>query len=129
MHYMGCGARTTDRRPRRLLVVLAQLALVAGLVVACTDAESPGLSSDQAKDAELVTGQQVYLDKCARCHGDAGGGGAGPKLADGRVVKDFPDPEAQAEVVRNGRGSMPAWEGKLTDAEIDAVVRYTREVL
>jgi mono/diheme cytochrome c family protein len=109
--------------------MVAHLCLAAVLLPACTDAESPGLSGDQAKDAELVTGQQVYLDNCARCHGNAGGGGAGPKLADGRAAKDFPDPDAQAELVRDGRGAMPAWDGKLTDAEIDAVVRYTREVL
>ena len=36
---------------------------------------------------------------------------------------------AQAEVIRDGRGAMPAWEGTLSPAQIDAVVRYTREVL
>jgi mono/diheme cytochrome c family protein len=33
-------------------------------------------------------------------------------------------------VVREGRnGKMPAWEGTLTDEEIEAVVDYEREVL
>jgi mono/diheme cytochrome c family protein len=32
-------------------------------------------------------------------------------------------------VVRQGRGVMPAFGGTLTDAEIDAVVQYTRNDL
>jgi mono/diheme cytochrome c family protein len=107
----------------------ALVVAVALLFTACSSEDTPTLSGEQADDAELVLGQQVYADDCARCHGDAGGGGAGPKLADGNVVDHFPDPAAQAEVIRDGRGSMPAWGSKLTPEEIDAVVRYTREVL
>jgi mono/diheme cytochrome c family protein len=103
--------------------------LAGGLFAACSNQDSPTLSGEQAADPELVLGQRIYDDNCARCHGNAGGGGAGPKLADGKVVEDFPDPAAQAEVVREGRGSMPAWGSKLSADEIDAVVRYTREVL
>jgi mono/diheme cytochrome c family protein len=109
---------------------LVLLVLVAGaLLVACSNEDSPTLSGDQANDPQLVLGEQVYKDNCARCHGNAGGGGAGPKLADGRVARDFPNPEDQANVVRNGRGSMPAWKSKLSEEQIQAVVRYTREVL
>jgi mono/diheme cytochrome c family protein len=119
-----------DPRPlRRLGAIVALLVVTASSVLACTDSKSVELSGDQANDAELVTGERVYQENCARCHGKAGGGGAGPKLADGRVVDDFPDPEAQAVVIREGRGSMPAWNAKLTEEEIAAVVRYTREVL
>jgi mono/diheme cytochrome c family protein len=103
--------------------------LTGALLVACSNEDAAKLSGDQADDPQLVLGEQVYKDNCARCHGNAGGGGAGPKLADGRVVRDFPDPADQAEVVRNGRGSMPAWKSKLSEEQIDAVVRYTREVL
>jgi mono/diheme cytochrome c family protein len=105
------------------------LVFAVAALVSCTDAESPGLSSEQRDDPALVLGEQLYQAHCATCHGNAGGGGAAPKLADGRVERDFPDPAAQEELVRDGFGSMPAWEGKLTDDEIAAVVRYTREVL
>lgn len=113
----------------RVRALVALVLLTGVLLMACSSEDKPGLSGDQADDPQLVLGQQVYLDNCARCHGNAGGGGAGPKIADGRLVRDFPDPESQAEVIRKGRGSMPAWEAKLTAEEIDAVVRYTREVL
>jgi mono/diheme cytochrome c family protein len=114
---------------RRAWALLALVLLTGVLLVACSSEDKPGLSGDQADDPQLVLGERVYVDNCARCHGNAGGGGAGPKLADGRVVRNFPDAADQAEVVRKGRGSMPAWESKLTAEQIDAVVRYTREVL
>jgi mono/diheme cytochrome c family protein len=113
----------------RRAAFVAPLLAAASLLAACSSADKPTLTDAQADDAELVTGEQVYQDSCARCHGEAGGGGAGPKLSDGRVVEDFPEAAAQAEVIRVGRGAMPAWEGTLSPEQIDAVVRYTREVL
>jgi mono/diheme cytochrome c family protein len=112
---------------RRAVAALAALACV--LLGACSNEDAPDMTSEQSSDPVLALGRDVYGDNCARCHGDAGGGGAGPKLSDGKVVEHFPDPAAQAEVIRKGRGAMPAWDSKLTPDEIDAVVRYTREVL
>jgi mono/diheme cytochrome c family protein len=110
---------------------LAVATLVAASVVigACTDTDTPELSGDQANDPELVTGRDIYQADCARCHGGSGGGGAGPKLSGGRVVERFPNVADQEAVVRDGRGTMPAWGNKLSDEEIAAVVRYTREGL
>jgi mono/diheme cytochrome c family protein len=115
-------------RPHRRLFVAVLIS--AGLVVgACTDTDTPELSGDQANDPELVTGRDIYQAECARCHGGSGGGGAGPKLSDGRAVEQFPNAADQEQVVHDGRGSMPAWGSKLSDEEIAAVVRYTREAL
>jgi mono/diheme cytochrome c family protein len=44
-------------------------------------------------------------------------------------VERFPQVADQLELVREGRGTMPAWEGRLSPEQIAAVVRYTREVL
>lgn len=92
-------------------------------------------SSDQgptpaapADDATLVLGQSVYAEQCARCHGSAGRGGSGPRLA-GEVVAAYPDVEDEIALVAGGRRGMPAFGGELSDEEIEAVVRYTREVL
>ena len=76
----------------------------------------------------LVQGRDVYSARCRSCHGSTGGGGTGPRLA-GTVEQLYPDVADQVEVVRDGRRSMPSFGGTLTDAEIEAVVRYTREVL
>jgi mono/diheme cytochrome c family protein len=71
----------------------------------------------------------VIVSRCQTCHGASGGGSVGPKLSDGRVVEQYPDVADQIEVVTEGRGSMPAFGEKLDPDEIEAVVRYTREVL
>jgi len=71
-------------------------------------------------------GADLYAANCARCHGSDGGGGVGPQLSDGQVVAAFPDVEAEIEVVTDGRGSMPAFGDRLSSAEIDQVVAFTR---
>ena len=63
----------------------------------------------------------MYADRCARCHGRAGRGGAGPSLA-GRSI--------DLEVVRRGRRpAMPAFGDDLSDEQLDAVAAYVEKVL
>ena len=106
--------------------------LTAAIVVAgaCTD-EPPEVpvGPDGVPDEVLTLGREVYGTHCVNCHASDGGGGRGPKLAEGAVVEAFPDPGDQAAFIRAGKDVMPAFENRLSDAEIDAVVRYTREVL
>jgi mono/diheme cytochrome c family protein len=100
---------------------------VALLVGACGGDDEPG--RDSTLPAELEEGWDIYVSRCATCHGRDGGGGVGPALADGRVVERYPDIADHLEIVREGRNAMPAWEGELTPEEIEAVVRYEREGL
>jgi cytochrome c oxidase subunit 2 len=104
--------------------------IVAGamstVLTGCVSDEIPEVSAD---DAELVTGREVYARNCVACHGAAGQGGTGPKLSDGAVVERYPDIADHIDIIVNGRNQMPAYGGKLTDDEIEAVVRYNREVL
>ncbi len=72
------------------------------------------------------TGQTIFQTRCATCHGADGGGGFGPALRSGIVVKDFPNPADQAALVSNGRGAMPSFASSLTPKQIAAVVAYTR---
>ena len=100
---------------------------------------------------ELVTGQTVYADNCASCHGANGQGGAGPKLSGGESKLTFKDPAAHTAWVINGSagvkgqaygdadrpggqrgpasGGMPGFGSKLSQEEIDLVVEYEREEL
>jgi mono/diheme cytochrome c family protein len=98
--------------------------LAFGFLGACSSS-TPTASSDP----QLQTGRQVFVARCASCHGPTGGGLVGPKLADGAMVAKYPDPAAQRAVIANGRNAMPKWSGLLSDEEIDAVLRYTREGL
>ncbi|GIW25110.1 c-type cytochrome [Meiothermus sp.] len=65
------------------------------------------------------TGQQVYLSKCAACHGAQAQGGIGPRLQGNPIRKV---PEAVREIVLKGRGQMPAV--PLNEAELAALLQY-----
>ncbi len=101
------------RAPVATIVLLGALAFGA----ACGGKSEPNVAPQpkgkQAHDAELVTGRQVFVANCQRCHGPRGQGLAGPRLA-GVVTSSFPNMQNEINVVTNGYGAMPAWNGKLT---------------
>jgi mono/diheme cytochrome c family protein len=78
-----------------------------------------------------ATGADVYKAKCANCHG-ADGSAATPV---GKAMKVLPFKDAamlkasDAQFItstKDGKGKMPAYAGKLTDAQIDEVTAYIR---
>ena len=76
-------------------------------------------------------GAAVYKAKCAMCHA-ADGSGMTP-MGKSMKLRDLRSPEVQKQsdaeltkVTADGKGKMPAYKGKLTDAEIAAVVAHMR---
>lgn len=76
-------------------------------------------------------GEQIYKTKCASCHG-ADGAGATPA---GKATKAraFCSEEVQKEtdeewttIIVKGKNKMPAYDKKLTDAEVKDVVAHIR---
>jgi mono/diheme cytochrome c family protein len=68
-------------------------------------------------------GRDVYTEHCAPCHGERlNATGAAPdlKLLRAERKAHFDD------IVRNGKGQMPAWEGMITDEEISQIWAYVR---
>ena len=77
------------------------------------------------------TGEATYKSKCAMCHGADGLGNTPAGKA--MKVRSLKSPEdvkaADAELIRQtkqGVGKMPAYAGKLTDAQVRDVVSYIR---
>jgi cytochrome c oxidase subunit 2 len=112
-------------RSGRVLLASGLLMSAVTMFSACS---SGGSSQAVPSDPVLARGQQIYTQNCASCHGQAGGGGLGPKLA-GLVAKKYPNIADQEAVIANGRSSMPKFSGRLDAAEINAVARYEREFL
>jgi len=106
-------------------VALPVLAAAALALSACAG-DVPAAPAD---DAQLVLGREVYASNCQACHGADGGGATGPRLNDGVMELNYPDPADAFTVIANGKDRMPAFSGKLSDEEIEAVVRFTREGL
>lgn len=71
---------------------------------------------------------ELFAKKCAVCHGKDGKGSAGGlKMG----VKDLSTEgkESEAEIAKdisNGKGKMPAFKGKLTDAEIQSLAKFVK---
>ena len=75
----------------------------------------------------------VFAKNCATCHGKDGQ--AKTFKAKLNHARNLTDAEWQASVsderlfnsITNGRGHMPAWGKKLTEAEINSLVAYVRQ--
>lgn len=96
------------------------------LAAACA---APAPEAPAGADPALDRGRTIWVNQCVSCHGAGGGGGRGSQLNEGKVLERYPFVDDQIELVLGGRGGMPSFAGRLTEADVEAVVRYTREVL
>lgn len=115
----------TRRSTAAAVATLALAALVAPPLTARADSKSPD-------------GKAVYAKSCASCHQANGQGapGAFPPLAknpyvtgDAKKVIGTVLHGLNGQITVNGKsynGSMPAWKGQLSNAEVAAVITYVR---
>jgi mono/diheme cytochrome c family protein len=102
-------------------------ALLAALLFSACHQEKPEILEN--------SGQQIYLARCAVCHGETGQGRPGmyPPLAGSQYV-DGP-PQRLAAIILDGlqgrvgsyNAVMPGWGTILNDAEIAAVMTWLRK--
>jgi mono/diheme cytochrome c family protein len=112
----------------RLGAVLIVLALS---LAACGGGDNGGSSSQPSSSSggtqnASAQGKTVFTSNCKGCHTlQAAGatGSVGPNLDDVR-----PDKATVQRQVENGGGPMPAFKGKLSDAQINAVSTYVSTV-
>ena len=95
--------------------MILRIGMLAGAIVL-------GIAPAGAQSA-ADAGRDVYTEHCATCHGERlNATGAAPDLkllgADQRGRFDA--------IVRDGKGQMPAWDGMITDEQIDQVWAYVR---
>lgn len=117
---------------RRVRLAVAALGLSVAVGVACGGGgatEAPKVPDDAVNAAQLQRGRTIYIANCSQCHGVAGGGGSGPKMTGGAVKRFFPKLDDQINQITNGGATMPAFGGKLSAEEIEAVSQYEREIL
>jgi len=71
-----------------------------------------------------AVGQEIFTGTCAKCHGLAGQGDIGPKIAGSALLAD---PKGLETLLRQGKNKMPAV-GKLwSDAQMKAALAYLKE--
>jgi len=76
--------------------------------------------------AVAQSGADTYKAKCAMCHG-----ADGSKTTMGAKPLNGPDIQKMSEAdliaaITNGKGKMPAYKGKLTDAQIKDVAGFVK---
>ncbi|MFP3908412.1 MAG: c-type cytochrome [Archaeoglobaceae archaeon] len=101
-------ARISKLSPGGLPVLLVLLALLAMATVSAQD------------------GAEIYKENCQRCHADDGMGIRNANFSDPSYWKSTTKRDL-INTVKNGVQIMPAYEEKLTDDEIDAVLEYTSD--
>lgn len=99
-------------------------------VVAYAMSLSP-VTKDAADMSLVADGAVVYADNCSSCHMEDGTGDrsqGAPNLTD--AIWLFGDDKAAitAVVSEGPYGVMPAWSGKLTDSQINAVSAYIHQL-
>lgn len=117
--------------------------VAAGAVIVAAPAPSPALDQQQ-----VARGQQIYVEKCASCHGRNAEGAPNWQQPDARGNLPPPPhddsghtwrhPDAQlAEMIREGLRdpfnqtpelTMPPFKGRLSDEEIAAVITYFKSL-
>jgi mono/diheme cytochrome c family protein len=99
-------------------VRLAIFLSLAGSLLAQNPNQGPGAN------AALKSGEKIFRMSCAvgYCHGEGGKANRGPRLAGRGFASDYVD-----RVVRKGipNTAMPAFEGRLKDPDLEAVIAYT----
>src|SRR6478752_6822952 len=73
-------------------------------------------------------GEAIYKANCQSCHGSTGTPSAGiAKMMGVKAAAEYKTSEKeQIESVKNGKGKMKAFAGKLSDEQIKDVVTYFR---
>jgi cytochrome c6 len=82
---------------------------------------------------DMAAAKSVYTSKCSICHGPDGHGNT--SIGKNLKIKDFHSPDVQQMsdadlklIITNGKNKMPQFKGKLTEAQIDQVIAYVRQL-
>ena len=82
-------------------------------------------SATATPDNAPIDVNQLFATTCALCHSDGGRtSGKGPQLMDTKRDDDF-----LRNRIKNGKsGAMPAFDSTFSDAQIDQIIKYIREL-
>jgi len=101
-------------------VTVSRLVVAAGFLMLMTAASSAQTTNEPVTG---LTSNPAYEKNCAKCHGKNATGRrfGGPSLISVKVAASSDDDVRK--IISDGKGHMPKYAGKLTDEEINALVR------
>lgn len=90
---------------------------------------TPMVTAPTEQPANMSRGGDVYTQQCAACHGPAGTGGFAPALNSAEFRQTYASDAAIADLVRAGKGVMPALgAAKLSDEDMADLIAYLRSL-
>jgi len=97
--------------------------MLAAAVTSATLARAQSVTA--AQDSPPIDVGQLFATTCGWCHSDGGrAAGKGPQLMDTKRDDDF-----LRNRIKNGKpGAMPAFASAFSDAQIDQIIKYIREL-
>lgn len=135
VHFIPGSSSTVliERDGRTYLVDLAERTVqVKDSLTPSSPETVPLLVSSHSSPQDVSLGAKTFASKCAVCHGADGKGIGALK------TPDFTNPAVQAalpkgmvtKTIREGKPgtAMPAWKGKLSEAEINAVADFVKSL-
>ena len=124
----------TEFRPKKIGVYEGQCAEFCGLqhgAMLASVRVMPRGEFDRWLEQEATTqaagsstlGRETYRGACAKCHGFKAQGGFGPPLRGNSLLGE---PAGLEQIVRNGRGQMPAVGDGWNDRQMEALAAYVK---
>jgi len=118
-------------------MIVLMLSTIAFVTVASQEKETEDKAAGQESQLsteQLAKAKELFIEKCARCHGADGRGQTVlgemllvPDFTDAKWWKDKNTENAElAKIIANGKGEMPAFEKKLSRSEIANLISYLR---
>jgi mono/diheme cytochrome c family protein len=90
-------------------------------------------AQDASSSKDLKAAEQLYKSKCSLCHADDGSGSSitgkqlGAKNLKSDEIQKMSDDDLAAAISK-GKGKMPAFGGKLNEAQIKSLVAEIRHL-
>jgi mono/diheme cytochrome c family protein len=115
------------RRPPNIPLLASSGAIALFLTIA-----TPGVAqqtntapAEAAPNEEAVDVNQIFASTCGWCHADGGrAAGKGPQLMHTKRTDDF----IRDRIKLGKAGAMPAFGEVFDDAQIDAIIKYIRDL-
>ena len=113
-------------------IVMGSFSIALAIVVAGCSSTGPAAKRQLNEPKEKVDAKAIFAESCATCHGVDGRA----KTWHGRLVRaqNLGDAKWQMtasdseiiHAIKTGPGAMPAFDKKLSEAEIEALAGYVR---